>query len=303
MKTFTKVALITAGITLSSGIALTAIGFIANKGKPIYMYVDHGLKFSDDVKVVEMPKTNVEKFSDIEIDMSAADIHLIENTEDAFAVEYKFEADNEICEVKDDKLTIKNQNGKFKINFFNWNFSDDDYYVNVYYPKGTDFNLINLDTSAGDIDLLNELSCNMLKIDTSAGDVTLKNVKGELDLDMSAGDVKIEDCEFGKCIFDMSAGDVDIDNCTVAGGKVDMSAGSFTAKDLILTASLKMDMSAGGVKIDFVDGQKIGYDFDLSAGSAKINGEKRGDEYTDKEGCDIVLSIDASAGSVDITNR
>ena len=62
-------------------------------------------------------------------------------------------------------------------------------------------------------------------------------------------------------------------------------------------------MSAGSVDIEFVEGQKIGYDFDLSAGSATINGEKRGDEFTMKDGYDIVLTADMSAGSISITNK
>ena len=302
MKTFTKVALITAGITLSAGIALTTIGMIANHGKPMSVYFEDGLKVSDEVKCVEKPKTKVDSFKDILIDVSAADIHLIENDEDAFAVEYKFEADNEICEVKDDKLTIKSQK-TFFFTFFNFHISKEDFYVNVYYPKGTEFNLVDLDTSAGDIEIVDDFTCSKLILDLSAGDVDLKHVKGGLDVDMSAGNFKAEKCEFGKSIFDLSAGDVDLYYCTVGGGEVDMSAGDFTAKDMILTASMNMDLSAGSVNIGFLEGQKIGYDFDLSAGSAKINGEKRGDEYTDKEGCDIVLTVDLSAGSVDITNR
>ena len=82
-----------------------------------------------------------------------------------------------------------------------------------------------------------------------------------------------------------------------------MSAGDFDAKDLTLTASLDVDISAGDCTIEFVDGQKIGYEIDISAGSAKINGEKRGDEFTMKDGYDIILSIDISAGSADITNK
>ena len=127
MKSFTKVALITAGITLSAGIALTTIGMIANKGKPMSVYFDNGLKVTDEVKCVEKPKTKVDSFKDILIDVSAADIHLIENDEDAFAVEYKFEADEEICEVKDDKLTIKSQKSFF-LTFFNFHITREDYY-------------------------------------------------------------------------------------------------------------------------------------------------------------------------------
>ena len=289
MKTFTKSALVVAGISLGAGIALYAAGAIANHGNPIYMYYDDGFQLSSEAKVVEKPKTNVEKFSSIEIDMSAADVRLIENTEDAFAVEYKFQSQEELCEVKNDKLTIKSQKSGFFFTF--------------YYPKGTNFDLITLDTSAGDIFLNDALTCKTLEIDSSAGDVTLKNVKGALTVDLSAGDVEAENCEFGKIDFDLSAGSVKLENCTIDGGSVDMSAGSFKAKELVMTSSLDMDMSAGSVTIEFVPGQEIGYDFDLSAGSATINGEKRGDEYTEKKGYDVILTVDASAGSVDITNK
>ena len=37
MKTVVKVALITAGITLSAGIAMATIGMIINHGKPVYV--------------------------------------------------------------------------------------------------------------------------------------------------------------------------------------------------------------------------------------------------------------------------
>ncbi len=302
MKTFTKFALVVAGISLGAGIALYAAGAIANHGDPIYMYYDDGFQLSSEAKVVEKPKTNVEKFSSIEIDMSAADVRLIENTEDAFAVEYKFQSQEGLCEVKNDKLTIKSQKSGFFLTFFDFSIGKD-YYVNVYYPKGTNFDLITLDTSAGDIFLNDALTCKTLEIDSSAGDVTLKNVKGALTVDLSAGDVEAENCEFGKIDFDLSAGSVKLENCTIDGGSVDMSAGSFKAKELVMTSSLDMDMSAGSVTIEFVPGQEIGYDFDLSAGSATINGEKRGDEYTEKKGYDVILTVDASAGSVDITNK
>ena len=62
-------------------------------------------------------------------------------------------------------------------------------------------------------------------------------------------------------------------------------------------------MSAGDCTIEFVDGQKIGYDIDISAGTARINGEKRGDEFTMKDGYAIVLTADLSAGNVEITNK
>ncbi len=300
MKTFTKVALIIGGVALSAGIALTTIGAIANKGKPIYMYYDHGFHIDNEGKVFEQEKMVVDDFTSVTIDVPASEIHFIES--DEYAVEYKLNAREVKCESKNGTLTVDTDTKKFHINFgINW--SSEDYFVNVYYPKGADFDLITLDVSAGDVNIDKGFDCNKLSLDISAGDVTISNVNGALDVDMSAGDFTATDCTFGNSIFDMSAGDVELHNCTVDGGKVDMSAGSFTAKELILTKSFSMDMSAGSVTIKFVDGQEIGYDFDMSAGTAKINGEKKGDEYEEKKGYDVILSVDASAGSVDITNN
>ncbi len=301
MKTFTKVALITAGISMAAGIALTVVGAVATRGKTIHMYYDHGFHLDSEGKVLEMPKTVVDDFSDINIDVSAADIKFIES--DEYAIEYKLQEASVTAESKDDTLTVSTHKKKFDIHINWFNFDNEDYYVYVYYPKGADFKDIMIDTSAGDVDIEKGFNCNKISFDLSAGDVKINNVNGELDVDMSAGDFEATNCKFGRSVFDLSAGDVDLTNCTVAGGELDMSAGDFDAKALTLTASFDIDMSAGSATIEFVDGQKIGYDLDLSAGSAKINGEKRGDEFTMKDGYDIVLSADMSAGSIDITNR
>ena len=301
MKAFTKAALIVASVSLVSGLALTLTGAIINRGKPVHMYYDHGFKIDSEGKVQEMPKTVVDGFSDIIVDVPASDIKFIES--DEYAVEYKIRAIEVTCESKDGTLKVSTNKKKFDINigFFSWD--TEDYYVYVYYPKGADFGTVDLDSSAGDVLIEEGFDCDLLKLDLSAGDAKIKHVNGALEVDMSAGDFEAEKCEFGKCEFDLSAGDVDLMYCTVDGGEVDMSAGDFEAKGFTLTASLDIDMSAGSVDIEFVEGQKIGYDFDLSAGSATINGEKRGDEFTMKDGYDIVLTADMSAGSIDIINK
>ena len=308
MNKFLKVSLITAGITTCVGIGLFAVGAIANGGKPISFYWDDGFKVSSEDTIVEKAKTEIKDFKDAKIDVSAAKVYFLENTDDTYAVEYRLRTSRENavkCDVENDKLEVIEKNSPITL-FSGWNLSSwnkEDLYVKVYYPKGAEFGDLDLDTSAGDVIMEQELSCDKLTLDMSAGKSTLKNIKGALTVDMSAGGLTCEDCDFGTIDLEMSAGSVKMTRCTVAGGKVDMSAGDFKADDFTLTKSMKMDMSAGSVNIAFVDGQKIGYDFDLSAGSAKINGEKRGKEYTEKNGYDVVLTVDASAGSVDITNH
>ncbi|MBO4928266.1 MAG: DUF4097 family beta strand repeat protein [Clostridiales bacterium] len=309
MKTFTKVCLITAGVSLALGIALTATGFALNGGNGFYMKWDHGFKFSDSIEAFEKGRTEIGSFKDVEIDVSSANVNFIESDSGKFEIEYRVESDEEadiVCEVKDNKLTFKDRSDSaFIISNFNFLYINDkdDLYVNVYYPAGTEFGNVHLDTSAGDVKISDTFNCELLDLDMSAGKTNLSNVSGALKVDMSAGSFTATDCNFGFGEFDMSAGSIKMVNCTLDGGDVDMSAGDFDAEELVLTKSIKLDMSAGSVDIKFTDGQEIGYDFDLSAGSAKINGEKKGDEYEDKKGYDIIVTVDASAGSVNITNN
>ena len=149
MKTFTKVALVIAGVSLAAGIALTVTGAIINRGKPIHMYYDHGFHIDSEGKVLEMQKTVVDDFSDIVIDVPAADIKFIES--DEYAVEYKLQAREMTCESKDGTLTVSSNRKKFDINLNFFNFNNEDYFVNVYYPKGADFGRVDLDSSAGDV--------------------------------------------------------------------------------------------------------------------------------------------------------
>lgn len=305
MKAFTKISLISGLACLGVGIPMFVLGAIATGGNSVRLVFDHGFHVIDEDDIVTKEKTSIDAFKDIDIDVDEATIQFFENDTDEYAIEFSlYQYNDEItCKVEDEKLILSNEVGNI-INFgFGWSF-DDERYVKVYYPKGAEFGDIELDTSAGKIQLQSEMTCNSIKVDSSAGSVKVSNVKSNsTNFEMSAGSLTVENCELGAVDIDMSAGSCTVINSTFAGGAVDMSAGSFTATGFTLTGSLDMDMSAGSVDIAFVDGQEIGYDFDLSAGTAKINGEKRGDEYQETKGYDIILKIDASAGSVDITNN
>lgn len=309
MKTFTKVSLITSLVCIGLGIPMIAVGACASKDERIMITFDHGFHVIDDDDIVTREKSSIDDFKNVNIDISEANIEFLENDADEYAVEYcLYQIEDEIqCEVKDDELIICNEHDNhfhFEFNFYAWGSESDNRYVKIYYPKGAELGDIKLETSAGKINMRDDLTCNSLDIDSSAGACKLANLKSNaVTTDMSAGSMTIENCDLGVCDFDMSAGSCTIINSTLDGGSIDMSAGSFEATGFTLTASLDMDMSAGSVDIEFVDGQEIGYKFDLSAGSAKINGEKRGDDYEEVKGYDIILTVDASAGSVDITNN
>lgn len=306
MKKFTKVALVTGLVTLVLGASLFIVGMAASDGNGVRVYYKNGFHVDDGRKTIEQERVEIDSFKNAKIDMSDASVHFYESEDDKFYVEYRLhECFAPYClEVKNDTFEFSDQGDcKFVIDLTMFNFDNDDLYLNIYYPKGTQFGDLSIDNSAGSVYMKDDLTCQLLDIDASAGSVEIANLKGKLKADLSAGSLTLENCDLGFCDIDMSAGSFELKDCTMAGGKVDMSAGKFKSTGFTLTDDLSLDMSAGSVTIEFVDGQKIGYDFDLSAGSAKINGEKRGDEFEQIDGYDIILTVDSSAGSVDITNH
>lgn len=114
-----------------------------------------------------------------------------------------------------------------------------------------------------------------------------------LDLEISAGAIKIEGGTYGKIDLNLSAGAVKFDgdvNCSSL--KVDMSAGAFNAEGVI-TTSTEFEVSAGAVKIEELSCPVI--EVDVSAGSVLLDVLGKESEYT--------VKVSRSAGSCNISNR
>lgn len=130
-----------------------------------------------------------------------------------------------------------------------------------------------------------EIVCNL---DLSAGDARVEQVKAsQLMVDMSAGNLTVNSCEVtDKLGLDMSAGDVVIDNTPVK--------------------NLEADMSAGDFRYHFADRAKSDdYEFDLdtSAGGISFLGSNVGDELRRNSvngSTGYKFTVDVSAGDVTI---
>lgn len=306
MKKFTKFVLTSATIAVAAGIVLSGIGFAVNGAHNINIIWDKGFKFAGDKELETLEKTTLDSFSNMNIDVDAAKIYFKQNDSDEYAIEYKLYSSGVKCEVKNDTLLVEQNPEQINFNFNFFNFPDvSDCYLTVYYPEGCDFDSIKVDSSAGAINAVEGLNCSLLDMDSSAGAIKLDGFKGAITVDSSAGAFEAKNSEFTKVTMDMSAGGITFINCTIGGGKIDSSAGGLEAKDLILKGDLSCDMSAGSVDIELVDGDAIGFDFDVSAGSIKIDGKKvaSNDDYNENTNADVVLTVDSSAGSIAITHK
>ena len=100
---------------------------------------------------------------------------------------------------------------------------------------------------------------------------------------------------------DLSAGGIEMHNSKINGGKLEVSAGGVEGHGIELLSDIDIDCSAGGVELELTNGDDMGYRIDSSVGSIIIDGDKFKDEVNLNEDADIMVSIDCSAGSVEIS--
>ena len=131
-----------------------------------------------------------------------------------------------------------------------------------------------------------------LKIDTTTGDSKINdvNVKGELRVDASTGEVELDNVLADSLIIDTSTGSVSMNETEVRGAmKVDTSTGDvkMTKSD---ADSVRIDTSTGDVKCEFLSGKDV--HTDTSTGSVKVSEspEKGGNCTIDTSTGDITVS-------------
>lgn len=117
-------------------------------------------------------KREMEPFSNIEISVIGADIHVVEG--DDYAVDYQFH-NREVVE----RLEISNDT-LYLSTGYNWEWKPEhgNFYVVVTVPKGTPLKVVNLSTVAGDIVIENQAYTSGA-LGTTSGKVALTNVTAE----------------------------------------------------------------------------------------------------------------------------
>ncbi len=305
MKKITKVFLVIGVAAVVVGAVMVGIGLAANGGNGFSVYWDRGFKLAED-ELLTMDKTEFEAFKDIDINVTGK-VNLVENSADKYEIEYSLYSSEDLitCEVKNNKLVVKTDD---EVNFFNFggfNFDDDNVpYITVYYPAGSKFDSIKVDTSAGGFFSENELKAESLFVDVSAGGVELENYEGAFEADCSAGGIVIKNSYLTDMNVDLSAGGIEMRDSKVNGGKLEVSAGGVEGYGIELLNDMDIDCSAGSIEIELTNGgDDIGYDIDSSAGSIIIDGDKFKDEVNLNTDADIMVNIDCSAGSVEITHK
>lgn len=180
----------------------------------------------------------------------------------------KPEPGNILVEKKtDDQQTIdvKAENGVLSITEDEdssswWNISgrnEWDSEVKIYVPEGIQLDFVSLENGCGDVELKGALNIAELSVDLSVGDVKIENgirVSGNVDVTCDTGDIKMEDmiCQ-GDFSADASVGDISVQGQIIGNVEAKSSTGS----------------------IDFrLSGDKDSYNYDITTdvGDVKLNG-------------------------------
>ncbi|MBO6108659.1 MAG: DUF4097 family beta strand repeat protein [Eubacterium sp.] len=219
----------------------------------------------------------------ISFDVSTADIVIEEGkvSEVGFRHEGSFPS-MPTARMNGSKLDIK-CNSPWFLNFFNvFNQTGT---ITVTIPEGRVYSYF-VESSAGKLDVTG-IKAQNFETDMSAGSANINDVycEGTLELDSSAGSIKMNGSGGKKLVIDASAGSVDVQSGDFERIEADLSAGSF-----------KYDMA------DKTRASEYDVELDSSAGSIHYMGQDVGDEFQARGNGDGSRSIevDTSAGSITI---
>ena len=277
----------------------------------------------------------LEEFDRVYIGVTSEDVILIES--DHFAVEYDISAQRHIkeCGVK---------NGEFRFTFasqisfgFNlgWNLAGNSY-VKLYYPKGTEFENINLGTVSGDIEANGVVSSGKLELSTTSGDMRVNSAKvkeidagstsgkflaeyleaGEVDVTTTSGSVEISQGEFETVKLGTTSGRLTLSGCEADSVKFNSTSGDFRGSGTIrdglrgstvsggvsfegaLTGKTNVSTTSGKVQLTTSAPQdEFEYSLDSVSGTRRVNGMKS----DEGKGANAKHRIEASTVSGSIT--
>lgn len=218
--------------------------------------------------------TDVNSFSSLNVNVDIGDITIEEG--DTFSITYRYPKNySPEFSVSNNKLTLTQKTP----NTINLGVSTDwnNVYVTVTIPSGTKLDVVDLDTSLGDVKL-NGYEGKSLDITDSLGDIEVKNCSfNNVEVNDSLGNVTLNNVKADEITTKLSMGDMKFENVTVSGKtSCDSSMGDirFTGE----SKELNFDDSMGDIKVE-IDCDWTGK-LDTDMGEITVNGNDQGNTYT-----------------------
>ena len=232
---------------------------------------------------------SVEAFENIDVEASVAVFTIEYGDEYAVELVYPREIMPEV-KVVGDTLYVDTPTG----NVQNYSVGTNNFAMIVTVPEGTDFDKINLDINAGDIEL-DGINADVLTANVDAGNFELKNTKLEnLDVNAAAGNIEIKDSEIKGATLEANAGSVMVKNTKIEDIEVKTDLGSVDIKTDFETGKFSSSLGSIVVKGNFdsvicrcswgsveitCDNTDAKYDIETDLGSIVVNNKSYVKQY------------------------
>ena len=272
-----------------------------------------------DAKINTLEETINEEFSNIKVDLGAADIK-VEKAEDGICrVEYKYRGEDPHLEIgvssdvfleiggSGNTLEIKQEGSNVD---FDWEHLDqilDNLYnqVNqsfdnelgtlvIYLPE-KEYEIFDIYTLSGEIESVHPISCKEANLHTASGDLQLENIKGKsmLNLAAASGDLSIKNIEgFETVNIAVASGDVAVNNAAFSSQiNATTTSGEMTLNQVAVSGSAKLESTSGAIRLintEFQEG-----DVETTSGEIYLEYAKAEKLLLKTTSGDIVGRIDA----------
>lgn len=315
-----KILILIAGIAILFGIACSGI-IIAQGVQTGTILNSKAQKKERHPSAWELKKTKLDEFSEISVSLSYCNFSILPS--DGYALEYRMDG---VCE----KPEYEVSNGSFYFReghtqekfrsgfhfFFNpGNFSANQgpFYVNLYVPKETYFNLLSLSDESGNIEIgdikarqaeitadygnldigsfsgeklslkadsgnigLGDVTCDNLEISDEYGNVSADSlvISKNASIELHSGNFKLSKLECENLTLSNEYGNCTADEFTVKGSSIFMESGSLKLRQATL-GNTEINSEYGDTTLRLAD-SAANYNYDLKAeyGSVSVDGRK-----------------------------
>lgn len=289
------VVMIIAALMVVSGISMLVIGLTVGAA-PVISIGNSKAAENKEIKIVS-DTVDLDDFDKAKIDLSSIDM-IIEKGSD-YKLEYRvYEEDVPRFDVSGGKLTLTQPSNT---SFFMFDFRtvadrDKEYYKLTIPDDLDDLDLV---VSSADI-TINGVNIDG-RIDLSSGDININDSEGkDLEITTSSGCITIADAEYKKLKFDVSSGDVKVTDSEIDKLKGESSSG-YQTFDGLKTDEVDLRASSGDITLGIIgDEDDYSFDIDTSSGDIRIGDKKMEDDYETGDGKKGSIKADTSSGSVTV---
>lgn len=315
MRKLLKVSLILSGALLVLGITFVAAGKLLGGSFNFGVYINENGVGEYSGQIID--KTEVlEAFDRIETDTHSFDVYI--QPGDEYKVEYHIIEEN-VPSIKVENNTLYvSQKNIGNISFFTTTVSEPQYmYITV--PKDNtkvydvdllltsdrmDIKEVNIEGSiemtSGDL-FINDLDSNDLNIKMSSGKAKINDINAnDINIKMTSGSTVINNLKGKNIELTMSSGDVDMDNVEADSINTKQSSGNIKGNNINIPV-FKQKMSSGTVEWNII-GHKDDYNWNLNktSGSIKIDNDSI-DKYNVDNKTDKDFEAELTSGSLKIS--